>query len=142
MKKFAFLLSLILLCLSCQNQSQSQKPASDSETTTQSAPVLVNEVVSVERFKALMTETSDFQLIDVRTPEEYSEGHIEASLNLNFRDANFDAQLEQLDKTKPVLVYCRSGNRSGQTAAKMKALQFQQVFDLEGGFEAWAMEEK
>lgn len=138
MKIYAFTLSLILFSLSCQNQSQSQESTSDSETTTQSAPVLVNEVVPVQRFKSLMAEASDFQLIDVRTPEEYSEGHIEGSVNLNFRDANFDNQLQQLDKTKPVFVYCQSGGRSGQAAAKMKALQFQQVFDLEGGFGAWS----
>lgn len=138
MKTIVFTLSLITLSLSCQNQSQSQDAPSSSETTVQSAPVLINEVVSVERFKSLLAETSDFQLIDVRTPEEYSEGHIQGSLNLNFRAVDFDTQLQQLDKAKPVLLYCQSGGRSGQAAAKMKALAFQKVYDLDGGFGAWA----
>lgn len=137
MKIIGFFLSLIAISFACQNQSQTQTPPAESEAAAENTPQFVREIVSLERFKSLMAASDDFQLIDVRTPEEYAAGHIEGALNLNFRDADFDNQLLALDKTKPVFVYCKSGGRSGQAAAKMQTLEFHQVFDLEGGFEGW-----
>ncbi|MCB9053053.1 MAG: rhodanese-like domain-containing protein [Lewinellaceae bacterium] len=78
------------------------------------------------------------QLIDVRTPEEYNEGHIEGAVNIDFYADDFEQQLQQkLDKGKPVLLYCRSGSRSAQSAEQMKALGFKEMYDLKGGFMAW-----
>jgi rhodanese-related sulfurtransferase len=57
---------------------------------------------------------------------------------MNFFDANFNAQLTKLDKNKPVYVYCKSGRRSGKTTKKMKEMGFTTVYNLNGGFGAWA----
>ena len=56
------------------------------------------------------------QLIDVRTPDEWREGVIEKALLINYFDDDFKEQLNKLDKTKPIALYCKSGGRSGKTA--------------------------
>lgn len=76
-------------------------------------------------------------IIDVRTADEYEAGHIDNAINLDFYSDNFADQLEKLDKHKPYSIYCRSGNRSGQTLLLMKELGFKDVANLSGGFTAW-----
>ncbi len=75
----------------------------------------------------------DFTIIDVRTPEEYSMGRIKGAVNLNFYDLSFPEVIEKLDREKPYFIYCRSGNRSGQTIGLMKDLGFNEVYNLENG---------
>lgn len=53
-------------------------------------------------------------VIDVRTPDEVATGHLHGSINIDIEGADFDAQMNALDKTKNYVVYCRSGNRAGQ----------------------------
>ena len=76
-------------------------------------------------------------VLDVRTAKEYDEGHIAGSKNLDFYSQTFADELDALDKHTPYLIYCRSGNRSGQTLALMESLGFTNVIDLEGGVLAW-----
>jgi len=63
-------------------------------------------------------------VIDVRTPMEFSEGHLDGALNLDVQGADFDAKVQQLDPAGTYVVYCRSGNRSGQAIERMKAMGF------------------
>ncbi len=77
------------------------------------------------------------QIIDVRTPEEFQSGYIEGAINLNIQDDRFSEQILQLDKSKPVMVYCAKGGRSARAAAQLKEAGFQEVYDLPGGMEAW-----
>lgn len=53
-------------------------------------------------------------VIDVRTPEEVATGHLHGSININIEGADFESQMNALDKAKNYVVYCRSGNRAGQ----------------------------
>jgi rhodanese-related sulfurtransferase len=77
-------------------------------------------------------------ILDVRTPEEVSEGYIPQALNLDiYLGQDFLAELENLDKSKNYYVYCRSGNRSGQACAIMNSLGFKNAYNLEGGFMEW-----
>ncbi|MBK8967781.1 MAG: rhodanese-like domain-containing protein [Lewinellaceae bacterium] len=92
---------------------------------------------SVANFEALLAQTDAFQLVDVRTPEEYAEGHLEGAQLINFYAGGFSTQLEQLDKKQPVLVYCASGNRSGKTAVLLGEMGFEKIYDLDGGIKAW-----
>jgi len=80
----------------------------------------------------------NFVILDVRTPEEFAAGHIAGAQNIDFYAPDFEQQLAQLDKTKTYFVYCRSGNRSGQTIPIMKKLGFQYVYELRGGIAQWA----
>lgn len=77
-------------------------------------------------------------IIDVRTAEEYSAGHIEGAVNQDFyQTASFQEYLQTLDKDKPYMIYCRSGNRSGQTLEMMKEMGFTNIVDLDGGINSW-----
>ena len=80
----------------------------------------------------------DCVLLDVRTPEEYKEGHLKGAINIDVKDSvNFKKKaLAQLPKDKTVMVYCRSGRRSAN-AAGILAVEGYMVFSLEGGILAW-----
>ena len=92
--------------------------------------------MDVERFAEYLTNDS-VQLLDVRTPEEYAEGHIAGSRNINVFDSDFLDEAEKtLDKSKPVAVYCRSGKRSADAARELSDIGFN-VVNLEGGILAW-----
>jgi rhodanese-related sulfurtransferase len=78
-------------------------------------------------------------LVDVRTPEEYSEGFIEGAINIDyFNQQSFIKQISALDKKEPVYLYCRSGNRSMKAARQLVSLGFEKVYDLAGGYMAWS----
>ena len=80
---------------------------------------------------------SDLVILDVRTPEEFAEGHLEGAVMIDFYDLDFADQLAELDPDVPYLLYCRSGNRSGQTLALMEELGFTDVADVDGGINQW-----
>ena len=120
-----FLLSLVtLLAGSCLKQ--------------QTEGVLV---VNPTVFEQKMTEEG-IQLIDARTPEEFKEKHIANALNANILGEDFDQKVASLDKNKPVMVYCKSGVRSANAAAKLKAMGFTTIIDLDGGITQWIAEGK
>ena len=78
-------------------------------------------------------------LLDVRTPEEFSKGFIMGAINIDYFDQqNFIKQISRLDKTEPVYLYCRSGNRSMKAARQLVSLGFEKVYDLAGGYLVWS----
>lgn len=91
----------------------------------------------VKTFDSLITTLSDEQLVDVRTPEEFAEGHLIGAQNYDWNNADFAINIGALDKSKPVLVYCRSGNRSKEAADHLRSNGFTAVFELDGGISAW-----
>ena len=93
--------------------------------------------ISKERFVSLLNSTTNAQLIDVRTPEEFSGGSIEGSLNIDFYSEGFHGQLKSLDKGRPVFIYCKSGGRSGKTYKVLKDMGVGKVYDLKGGYSGW-----
>jgi len=97
-------------------------------------------VLSAKAFSEKIHETPESTIIDVRTPEEYSQGHIENAHNINWNDDNFEAEINKVDHEKPVFVYCLSGGRSSAAAEKMKSLGFKEVYELNGGMLKWRAE--
>jgi len=94
--------------------------------------------LSVAEADAVLADPpDDLVLLDVRTPEEFAEGHIEGAVMVDFYREDFAAQLAGLDPDVPYLVYCRSGNRSGQTLGIMEELGFSSAVDIGGGVVAW-----
>ena len=79
----------------------------------------------------------NIQLIDVRTPKEYEQGHIEGATLIDFFADNFKEKLKKLDREKPVYIYCRSGGRSGKASKMLVDLGFKEIYDLAGGFLAY-----
>ncbi len=79
-----------------------------------------------------ITVDSNTIVIDVRTPSEYSEGHLDGAVNIDVQDANFGTILGQLPTDGEYVVYCRSGNRSAKAVEIMKAAGFTNVVDAGG----------
>jgi rhodanese-related sulfurtransferase len=82
-------------------------------------------------------DNADFIILDVRTPSEYADGHIEGAINIDFYSSAFEETLKTLDRDDTYLIYCRSGNRSGQARNLMEGLGFAEVYNLSGGINAW-----
>ncbi|WP_420146835.1 rhodanese-like domain-containing protein [Spirosoma sp.] len=118
MKKLPLLFLAIFLTLSAYAQT-SQGTLGD---THKSPEAILQEV-----------KTGKAYLVDVRTPEEYGEGHLAHSKNIDFRAADFKSQISKLDRSKPVYLYCRSGNRSGKAADTLQTLNFKAAYNI-GGF--------
>lgn len=92
--------------------------------------------IDADAFAQLITNT-DVQLVDVRTPAEFAQGHIADALLIDFKAADFDALCaERLDKARPVAIYCRSGKRSAAAAQRLVAAGFE-VYNLQGGILEW-----
>ena len=124
MKQFYMLLCLIIICpIGCDK--------ADSKG--------VIKLVTVEEFKEL-DALRDVQLLDIRTPEEYKSGYIEGYGNMDYLSDTFKEEMETLDKSKPIAIYCRSGGRSGRCATLMLEIGFKEIYDLEGGIIQWKAE--
>lgn len=93
-------------------------------------------LVTPEEMQTLI-DTKDVQLVDVRTPEEHKEGHIEHSQNIDFNSPTFDEDISKLDKSKPVILYCKGGRESAKCAEKLLEAGFIKIYDLEGGITQW-----
>lgn len=107
---------------------------------SQPALAQVSSVITAEEAAKLIEQNRNnpnFVVLDVRTADEYADGHIAGAQQLDFYDDQFAAQLAKLDKSKQYLLYCRSGARSGKTAELMSGLGFSQVKDIKGGITAW-----
>jgi rhodanese-related sulfurtransferase len=79
----------------------------------------------------------DFVLLDVRTPNEYREEHLQGAVPIDFLSPSFQQELERLDRGKTYLVYCRTGNRSGKAVSIMRELRFPNVLHMSGGILKW-----
>lgn len=95
------------------------------------------ENISALVFSEKIKSTANPQIIDVRTPEEFSSDHIDHAVNMNWNDANFLNNISKYDKTKPVFVYCLSGGRSKKAADKLEELGFKTIYNLDGGILKW-----
>lgn len=96
------------------------------------------EVLEKPQYRTLVERR--YQVIDVRTPEEFEAGHIKGALNINVKAAEFVDEIQKLSKTDTLLVYCRSGRRSAYAAQVMVSFGFRKIYDLEGGFLNWESE--
>lgn len=121
MKKAVFI-CLFLSFLSCKDQEKKGETFID---------------VNVEEFQKMIGKKGA-QLIDVRTPKEYENGHLKEALLINYMADDFTTKaFKGLDKSKPVLIYCASGGRSAKSAKLYKEAGFTNVYNLLGGFSAW-----
>jgi len=117
----AFFASLSLL-FSCQGQ-----PSDKAKTITPA------------EYSQALSQHKNAQLLDVRTSEEFSRGHLDKAQNLDWYEKDaFAAKASKLDKSKPVFVYCAAGARSKKAADKLSEMGFSQVYDLQGGYVKWS----
>ena len=114
-------MSFVLALFSC-SETKSQDTKSD---------------LSAQEFADQIKNSPNGIVLDVRTPGEYSEGHLSKALNIDWYAKDFDSQVKNLDKAKPIFVYCKVGGRSASAADRLRALGFTKVYELAGGILAW-----
>jgi phage shock protein E len=112
----------------------SNAPSADAETAPAARPAYG--LVTPQEAAELAAEP-DVTVIDVRTPEEFDEGHLEGATMIDLSAPDFADRVAELDPDQEYLVYCRSGNRSGQAVAIMSELGFERLFDMDGGTVAY-----
>jgi rhodanese-related sulfurtransferase len=135
MKKIIVVLSSVLL-ISTYSCSGSSNPNATTQEVIQQEEVIVD--VTVNQFKDLIA--TEGTLLDVRTPEEWAEGIIPNAEKINYHGGDFESQIEKLDKTKPVFIYCRSGRRSANAANVLKGKGFVKIYNLDDGIIGWVNE--
>ena len=95
------------------------------------------ETVDSATFKERISGASEVQLLDVRTAEEFAEGHLESAINIDVQGPSFTKKVsEQLDKSQPIYLYCRSGKRS-MMAAKGLEKEGYSIVNLKDGILGW-----
>lgn len=94
-------------------------------------------LLDANAFEKMLQTDKTVQLVDVRTPGEFAEGHIEGAVNYDFYAADFAQKIAKLDKNRPVMVYCAAGGRSASAANQFKKLGFAKTYDLRDGIVAW-----
>jgi rhodanese-related sulfurtransferase len=103
------------------------------------APALVfaqqNQILPAQEFKTKITDKAAV-VLDVRTPGEFKEGHLDKALNKNVNDSDFESYCTKLDKGKTYFVYCLAGKRS-HTAAETMRKKGLTVFELKDGINGW-----
>lgn len=99
------------------------------------------ELLTVTELKTLLKEEPTIQLIDVRTAEEYAEGHLEGAVNIDYKSDDFAVQLAKVDMDQTTVLYCARGSRSHQAYLLAKDLEFNRLYDLIGGYNAWMAED-
>lgn len=124
MQKIVFIITILFsVLLSACGVGQNNNPNS----------IIVD--VDASTFKELINQPGT--ILDVRTPDEWADGIIAGAEKINFYDDNFAQQIEKLDKTTPVYLYCRSGGRSANAADILKEKGFTKVYNLDGGITSW-----
>ena len=106
-------------------------------TLLNAEPIFAQDAIQPSEFQKLMNKQSAVQLIDVRTVGEYAGGHLEGSQNIDISSSEFTKEIEKLDKTQPVFVYCLSGGRSASASRKLVSMGYSNVYDMKGGIMAW-----
>lgn len=123
--KQLLIIFIAIFLVSCNNKQPSKTITATGE---------INVVTPLD-FK----EKSENQLIiDVRTPDEFAQGHIKGAVNINLFDRNFTEQFNNFDKSEPIFIYCRSGNRTSKASKQLAKLGFENIYDLQGGIINWA----
>ena len=93
--------------------------------------------LSAEEFEKQIIATNAEQLIDVSYPREFARHHIQGAMNINFRSPDFRQQIDQLNRNKPILLYCGHGVRSKLTANLCRKMGFKTIYDLDNGIAGW-----
>lgn len=117
-----------------------QEPAAPTATTTavqhttgQDAKALLDANAEA----AAAGKAAKITVLDVRTPDEFAEGHLANAKNIDFKGADFAKQIAALDKTQPYLVHCGGGHRSTSSLEIFQKLGFKTIIHLDGGLTSW-----
>ncbi len=133
---FSAVVVAVLLAVGCGSPTSTAEGADEGAVAADAGDGI--RLVSVQDGAAIQNNPpTDLVILDVRTPEEFAEGHLDGAIMIDFYDDDFADQLAGLDPNASYLLYCRSGNRSGKTTEVMQDLGFTDVADLDGGILSW-----
>lgn len=146
MKYFTYIIFALIGFTSC-NDTNKKEPVVEQEASytiiTENEIETEDRLLLPEAFKAKMATYEKYHLVDVRTPAELAEnGTIEGSVNIDFTNANFEEEINKLNKGIPIFIFCRSGGRSEKACAILNGYGFENVYDLDGGYNAWLEKNK
>lgn len=112
------------------------RPTSSADDTDATASADSQIILSVDSrdAKILLDEEEDLVLLDVRTPEEYAEGHLAGAKNIDYNNPNFTEQIQQLDPNLKYMLYCAVGVRSRKSQEIMEEMGFKEVYNVSEGF--------
>jgi rhodanese-related sulfurtransferase len=127
-------------CGGTADEPAAEAAADDAPTATEAAPARPGFGLISTAEAAQLAVDPGVVVIDVRTPEEFAEGHIEGATLVDINSPTFADEIDALDRDASYLVYCRSDNRSGQAVAIMQQVGFEQLWDMDGGVIAWSAE--
>lgn len=122
------LYSLIFLITSFDCNTKHESGVSQNPVITE---------LSVAQAKTLIKNTKDLIILDVRTPEETAQGIIKGAVIIDIARNDFKTKVSKLDKTKPILVYCKAGGRSSTATEIMEELGFKKLYNLTDGYDEW-----
>lgn len=131
--------SLIFFALISLTAGYAQLARGDESGQPQSPQKAVKEV-DAEEARVIIEEkkgSPDFVILDVRTDEEYSGGHIEGSTNIDVKSESFTDEVGKLDKSKTYIVHCRTGRRSETAVKIMEELGFTDIYWMRDGIVGW-----
>lgn len=138
--KSVFTLSLFSLILITSCAQNSGEETNDNEGVTTSSSQTEQDIIdaSVVQFSEGIEANQDALILDVRTPEEFAEGHIKGAINVDYYEDDFAQNASsQLDKNKEVYVYCKAGGRSASSCKVLQDMGYKRLINLEHGFDAW-----
>jgi len=91
--------------------------------------------ISVEEFNSFSSD--EFELLDVRTLEEFQSGHILGAINIDFFSADFIYKIKEFDTNLNLILYCRTDNRSSKSAKILADNNYKNIYVIKGGIEQW-----
>jgi rhodanese-related sulfurtransferase len=132
----AALAVLVPVATACGGDEDAAPSDTVAATPIDTGAIAPFSVITADQGVALMDADPSIVLIDVRTPEEFGQGHIEGADNIDVESGAFAAAIADLPTDGRYVVYCRSGNRSATAVDMMEAAGFTDVYDM-GGIQAW-----
>jgi rhodanese-related sulfurtransferase len=139
MTLISFLAVLVLVAGGCQ-ASATNIPTTTLPPATETTQAQINKIVNPAEAISLINEnegSTGIVILDVRTADEYSSGHLQNALNIDIYQSDFRSRISQLSRTNKYLVYCRTGVRSAEAAAIMRDLGFTIIYNMDGGITEW-----
>lgn len=126
----------------CASDSGANETAAAAEVQSPATPMVAPDSpvrVGVAEFADVIASPG-VTIVDVRTPEEFAEGHIEGAINIPVELPDYMDRVSELDPHGTYAVYCRSGNRSQPAVAGMASLGINGIYELESGTTGWTSE--
>ena len=132
--KIWIIISLFFLNASCEK--------SDEINFLKKQPDLAVEGIKIKNLYAIaaesmLRENPNMMVLDIRTPQEFYQGHISNAINIDYKADNFEEELKKLDRNQTYLMHCRSGRRSGLALKNYRKLGFHHIIHVNDGILGW-----